>query len=109
MIISQNIPKNLVVRFTHTEIYMRFQANIDDLRRESTAPITFIVEYMRDLDGCLEVWAFRTTTQDARPEEHFHITVHPDKSEQIITIGFRIAGPDHIKTEWIYPKDLTFS
>ena len=58
--------------------------------------LTWRVEHMRELHGCLEVWLFGNDPGVALPQQHIHVTVHPDRTESAINMHFLIAGDDRV-------------
>jgi invasion protein IalB len=61
-------------------------------------PGDWTVEHMRERDDRVEAWLFHCETPgtDARVCKHLHVTLNPDRSEDVVNIDFRIAGRDRV-------------
>jgi hypothetical protein len=97
---STTIPQSLRDRFEATDRCKAIRANQD------VFDSSWDVEHIRELHGCLEAWLFRRSPGAAQPEEHIHVTVHPDRTESVVGIHFRIAGGDRLRVQ-DYPHGPT--
>jgi hypothetical protein len=90
---SATISQSLRDRFETTDRCKPIRAN------QSVSGSSWDVEHIRELRGCLEAWLFRRSPGKAQPDEHIHVTLHPDRSESVVGIHFGIAGGDRLRTQ----------
>jgi hypothetical protein len=93
---SKDVPAELHAKLDATDCFKAMRANEADF---PSFRKTWVVEYAREKERVLEAWlfAYADPSRDARPQEHIHLTVYPDKSEATFSLHFLIAGDDRLK------------
>jgi hypothetical protein len=93
---SPAVLEPLRVKLEETDFFKAIRANESDF---ASMQLRWVVEYAREGDGVLEAgfFGYEAGTPHARPNEHIHLTVHPDKSETTVRLQFALVGRDRMK------------